>query len=161
MLHIKQCTSTQTRTHIWCQISILFSHACTENYNILHILTGTPAGRNLSKLWTGMMKQSLSKVARDIGSVLGCVFVTTTVFVEPLKLTCLVVQGVGKSELVFRLTETVFFVPFKLKILYFDLIWIFNTIVYNIVIYPSFLTFKWNVLKYWLIYMCERSRSQY
>lgn len=31
-------------------------------------LTGIPAGKNLSKLWTGMIKQSLSNVDNDIGS---------------------------------------------------------------------------------------------
>lgn len=32
-------------------------------------LTGIPAGRKRSRLWTGMMKQSLSSVASEIGSL--------------------------------------------------------------------------------------------
>lgn len=34
------------------------------------MLTGTPAGKNLSKLLTGIMKQSRSSVANEIGSLL-------------------------------------------------------------------------------------------
>lgn len=37
---------------------------------IIHKLTGTPAGRNLSRLRTGIMKQSRSSVANEIGSLL-------------------------------------------------------------------------------------------
>lgn len=33
-------------------------------------LTGTPAGRNLCKLLTGIMKQSRSSVDKEIGSLL-------------------------------------------------------------------------------------------
>lgn len=35
-------------------------HFCLKNYEIL--LTGTPAGKNLSRLATGIMKQSLSSI---------------------------------------------------------------------------------------------------
>jgi hypothetical protein len=33
------------------------------------MLTGTPAGKNLSRLLTGIIKQSRSSVAREIGSL--------------------------------------------------------------------------------------------
>lgn len=50
----------------------------------LKILTGIPAGRNLSKLCTGIMKQSLSNVDNEIGSFR----VPTTILLPwPLKLT--------------------------------------------------------------------------
>jgi hypothetical protein len=34
------------------------------------LITGTPAGKNLSRLLTGIMKQSRSSVANEIGSLL-------------------------------------------------------------------------------------------
>lgn len=40
--------------------------------------TGTPAGRNRSREARGMMKQSRSKVAREIGSLRGGLFPETT-----------------------------------------------------------------------------------
>jgi hypothetical protein len=51
-------------------------------------LTGTPAGRNLSKLRTGIMKQSRSSVANEIGSLLELTKAPVAdPFCWPLKLT--------------------------------------------------------------------------
>lgn len=47
------------------------------------VLTGIPAGKNRSRLCTGMIKQSRSNVANDIGSCR----VVATMFPFPLKLT--------------------------------------------------------------------------
>ena len=44
----------------------------------MELLTGTPAGRNLSRAARGMIKQSFSKVAKEIGSPRGGLFPETT-----------------------------------------------------------------------------------
>lgn len=55
-------------------------------------LTGIPAGRNRSRLWTGMIKQSRSNVDNDIGSFR---VPTTRLLPLPLKLTAFAVFATG------------------------------------------------------------------
>jgi len=72
----------------------------TNKKPIFYPNTGIPAGKKRSKLCTGMMKQSFSKVANEMGSLLELTKPPVPFLFCPLKLT--VSENVKKRENFFR-----------------------------------------------------------